>query len=155
MNAILATGYGSPEVLEFQSVAKPVAKNSEVLVKVYATAVTRADAMMRTGKPYAARLMLGLTKPKNGTPGTGFAGVVEAVGSEVENFQIGDRVFGETAMDFRANAEFLVIPENGVVLKMNDNMTFSFSPSESYMRLKSTSWPERMQALASPQPVFP
>ena len=116
MKAIVATGYGSPEVLQLQSVNKPVPNENELLVEVQASSATRADAMMRTGKPYIARLFVGLTKPKKGIPGTGFAGKIVQVGSGVSQFRVGDRVFGETAFGFSANAEFLKVPENGVVL---------------------------------------
>ena len=97
MKAIVATGYGSPKVFQLQQVDKPQPNANEVLVKVVNSAATTADAMMRTGKPYFARLFLGLNKPKQSIPGTGFAGVVESVGNEVKQFKEGDRVFGETA----------------------------------------------------------
>ena len=74
MNAIVATGYGRSEVLEFQKVAKPQAKANEVLVKIYAASATTADSMMLTGKPYLARVFMGLSKPKHEIPGTGFSG---------------------------------------------------------------------------------
>lgn len=125
MKAIVATGYGSPEVLQLQNVAKPFAAKNEVLVKVYATTATRADGMMRTGKPYFGRLITGLLKPKHPIPGTGFAGVVEATGDQVTSFKTGDRVFGETTLGFSTNAEYVSVPENGVMLKMPDNMSFA------------------------------
>lgn len=125
MNAIVAIGYGSPDVLKFKEVDKPEPKANEVLVKVKTASATKADAMMRTGKPYFARLIIGLSKPKKGIPGTGFAGIVEAVGADVKNFKVGDRIFGETAFGFRANAEYLVVPENGIVMPMPENMDFS------------------------------
>ncbi|WP_040303648.1 NAD(P)-dependent alcohol dehydrogenase [Algoriphagus machipongonensis] len=125
MKAIVATGYGTPEVFQLQSVTKPEPKANEVLVKVKTSAATKADAMMRTGKPYFARLFIGLTKPKTGIPGTGFAGIVEQVGENVSNFQVGDRVFGETAFGFKANAEFLTVSENGVILPLPENIEFA------------------------------
>ena len=125
MKAIVATGYGSPEVFQLQEVAKPQSGANEVIVKVYASTSTAADGMIRTGKPYFGRLITGLTKPKHPIPGTGFAGIVETVGTGVGKFQPGDRVFGETTVGFSANAEFLSISENGVILKMPDNMSFA------------------------------
>ena len=125
MNAIVATGYGSPEVLELQQVNKPQPKEKEVLVKVYATSATKADTMMRTGTPYFSRLFTGLLKPKNSIPGTGFAGVVESVGKDVTLLKPGDRVFGETTLGFSANAEYVAVPENGVILPMPENMRFT------------------------------
>ena len=125
MKAMVAVGYGAPEVLQLQEVAKPQPKSNEVLVKVITTSATTADAMMRTGKPYLGRLFIGLSKPKKGIPGTGFAGIIEEVGTEVSQYKVGDRVFGETAFGFRANAEFLTIAEDGVMLPMPEKMEFS------------------------------
>ena len=125
MKAIVATGYGSPEVLELHQVGKPQPKETEVLVKVYATSATKADTMMRTGTPYFGRLFTGLRKPKHPIPGTGFAGVVESVGEKVTAFKPGDRVFGETTLGFSSNAEFVAVPENGVILPMPENMRFT------------------------------
>ncbi|SHI45445.1 NADPH:quinone reductase [Tangfeifania diversioriginum] len=125
MKAIVATGYGAPNVLKLQQVEKPQPKENEVLVKVHANSATTADGMMRTGKPYFGRLMTGLTKPKHAIPGTGFAGIVETVGENVTSFKTGDRVFGETTLGFSTNAEFVAVPENGVILPMPENMSYA------------------------------
>lgn len=122
MKAIVAKGYGGPEVFQLQAVSKPQPKNNEILVRVHASSATTADGMMRTGKPYFGRLITGLLKPKHPIPGTGFAGVVEAVGANVNNFKVGDRVFGETTLGFSANAEYVAVPENGVLLPMPGGM---------------------------------
>ena len=125
MKAIVATGYGSPEVLQFQEVIKPVPKSNEVLVKVMTASATTADAMMRTGKPYIARLFVGLTKPKKAIPGTGFAGIVEQVGDDVKDIAVGTRVFGETTFGFSSNAEYLTVSSQGVILHMPENLDFA------------------------------
>lgn len=124
MKAIVATGYGNADVLQLQEVTLPKPKNTEILVRVHATSATTADTMMRTGKPYFARLFLGFTKPKCPIPGTGFAGVVEEVGADASNYKKGDRVFGETTFGFSANAQYLTVPETGVVLLMPTGMDF-------------------------------
>lgn len=142
MKAIVASGYGSPDVYQVRNVAKPVPGAGEVLIKVYAASVTTADGMMRTGKPYFGRLMTGIRKPKHPIPGTGFAGVVEAVGEGVDSFGIGDRVFGETTLGFSTNAEYFTIPESGVILPLPENMkmteaaTFCDGPLTSWNFLK-------------------
>lgn len=125
MKAIVATGYGAPDVLQLQQVAKPAPKENEVLVKIYASTVTTADGMMRTGTPYFGRLFTGLSKPKHPIPGTGFAGVVEAIGKKVTSFQPGDEVFGETTLGASTNAEFVSIPETGVILPKPENLGFN------------------------------
>lgn len=124
MNAIIAKGYGGPEVFEFTQVEKPIAKENEVVVKIMVSSATRADGMIRTGKPYFGRLMTGISKPKNPIPGTGFAGVIDSVGSAVTKFKKGDRVFGETTLSFSTNAEFVAVPENGVMIHMPENMPY-------------------------------
>ena len=125
MKAIVATGYGNPEVLQMTTVEKPVEKENEVLLKVYASSATTADGMMRTGKPYFGRLFTGFRKPKHAIPGTGFAGIIVSVGGKVKKFQRGDKVFGETTLGFSTNAEYVAVPENGVILPMPENMSFA------------------------------
>ena len=124
MHAIVLTGYGTPEVIKFKEVEMPKPKANEVLVKVHACSATRADSMMRTGKPYIGRLFLGLRKPKHTTPGTGFAGEVVSTGSETSTFRIGDQVFGETTTNFSANAQYVTVPEEGVILKKPENLSY-------------------------------
>lgn len=149
MKAIVMTGYGSPDVLTFQEVAKPVPKPDEVLLRVHASSATTADGMMRTGTPYFGRLILGLTKPKHPIPGTGFAGRVEAVGAGVTQFQPGDRVFGETTLGFSANAEYLAVPESGVICRMPGQL--SYAEAATFCDGGITSW-NYLRHLANIQP---
>jgi NADPH:quinone reductase-like Zn-dependent oxidoreductase len=124
MKAIVATGYGSPEVFRFTEVEKPQPKENQILVKVHVSSSTTADGMIRTGKPYFGRLITGLFKPKHPIPGTGFAGVVVSVGSSVSKFEVGDAVFGETTTGFNTNAEYVAVYEDGVVLHKPGNLSF-------------------------------
>src|SRR6202165_3067099 len=95
MKAIAQDVYGVPgAVLELQDIAKPVAKDGEVLVRVHAASVHVGDWMLVTGVPYIARPAYGLRKPKNRVPGTDVAGTVEAVGQGVTELRPGDEVFG-------------------------------------------------------------
>lgn len=125
MNAIVATGYGSADVLTFTQVERPAPKAKEVLVKVHAASATRAESMMLTGKPYIGRLFMGLNKPKHEIPGTGFAGEIAAIGEEVTKFQIGEAVFGLTTTHFSTNAEYVTVPEDGVILPKPEILGFS------------------------------
>jgi len=124
MKAIITTAYGSPEVFKLDTVAKPKVKANEILVKIHASAVTKADTMMRTGKPYIGRLMLGLTKPKNEIWGTGFSGIIEAVGSDVTKYKAGDKVFGENIDSMGTYAEYVTVPEDGIVAHLPENLSF-------------------------------
>ena len=125
MKAIIATGYGNHEVLKLKEVDFPKPNQNEVLVKVYASSATRADTMMISGKPFFARMFIGLRKPKSPIPGTGFAGIVTSVGKGISKFSIGDEVFGETTLGFSANAEFVSVPEDGVILHKPENLSFA------------------------------
>jgi NADPH:quinone reductase-like Zn-dependent oxidoreductase len=68
---------------------------------------------------------LGIRKPKHPIQGTGFAGIVETVGKNVTTLKPGDRVFGETTFGFSTNAEYLTVPENGVILTMPEGLSFA------------------------------
>ncbi|MAZ73927.1 MAG: NAD(P)-dependent alcohol dehydrogenase [Flavobacteriaceae bacterium] len=120
MKAAIYKKYGSPEVIELVEREKPAPKSNEVLVRIKASSVTRADTMMRQGQPKFGRLFLGLLKPKNTSLGTGFSGVVESVGSEVTQFKIGDAVFGEKLFSNGCNAEYVCIADN-LVLDIKPN----------------------------------
>jgi len=125
MKAIVATKYGNYQVLKLKEVPVPGGKENEVLVKVYASSATTADVMMLSGKPFFSRLFIGLRKPKHSIPGTGFAGEVIAIGEKVSSFKMGDKVFGETTLGFSTNAEFVSVPEDGVILHKPGNLSFA------------------------------
>lgn len=123
MKAAIYTNYGPPEVIRVIDVEKPSPKSNEILVKIKASSVTRADAMMRQGVPKFGRLFLGLFKPKNTALGTGFSGVVESVGEQVKKFKIGDEVFGEKLFSNGCNAEYLCIAEDLVISIKPNNIS--------------------------------
>ncbi|WP_461630627.1 NAD(P)-dependent alcohol dehydrogenase [Labilibaculum euxinus] len=125
MKAIIAEGYGNHDVLKLKNIAIPKPTENKVLVKVHACSATRADVMMLSGKPYFSRLFLGIRKPKYSIPGTGFAGEVVEVGSSVLKFTIGDAVFGETTLGFSTNAEYVTVPEDGVILHKPENLSYT------------------------------
>ena len=95
MKAIVYTEYGPPDVLQLQEIAKPTPKDNEVLVKVHAASINYIDWQVLSGESFFLRLMTGgLLKPKFKILGDDIAGQVEAVGSNVKQFQPGDEVFG-------------------------------------------------------------
>lgn len=124
MKAMITTSYGSPDVFKLENVAKPVPTSNQVLIKIYASAVTKADTMMRTGSPFIGRLFTGIRKPKHAIWGTGFAGVIESIGSEVTLFKVGQKVFGESIDTMGAYAEYITVPENGIIAHLPKNLNF-------------------------------
>ncbi|HEX2909487.1 MAG TPA: NAD(P)-dependent alcohol dehydrogenase [Chloroflexia bacterium] len=130
MKAIVATKYGPPEVLKLTEVAKPVPKDHELLVKVYATSVNAGDYRMRSFDVppmlwLPSRLALGFTKPKNPVFGMELAGEVEAVGRAVTRFKPGDQVFASTLeAGFGAHSEYKCLNEGGAVVTKPANMTY-------------------------------
>lgn len=123
MQAIEYAQYGAPEVLHLKEVTKPSPKSKEVLIRVYATTVTAADLMMRTGKPYLGRLYTGLTGPKRTILGFEFAGEVVGVGEAVTLFKVGDKVFGGTTT-LGCYAEYVCVSEHDVLTTMPDNISY-------------------------------
>jgi NADPH:quinone reductase-like Zn-dependent oxidoreductase len=95
MKAMVYTEFGEPDVLQLKEVEKPVPKEDEVLVKVYAASVNYFDWQILTGESFFLRLTTGgLRKPRQQILGDDMAGRVEAVGRNVKQFQPGDEVFG-------------------------------------------------------------
>lgn len=125
MKAIVYTEFGPPDVLKLQDVAQPAPKDDEVLIKVHAAAVNYGDWAFLRGKPFLVRLMgAGLSKPENTILGADIAGLVEAVGGSVTQFQPGDAVYGDiSACGFGGFAEYVCVPEKPLALKPS-NITF-------------------------------
>jgi NADPH:quinone reductase-like Zn-dependent oxidoreductase len=126
MKAIVYRCYGAPEVLQYEDVAKPVAGDTEVLVKVHAAGVNPLDWHYMRGKPYLMRLLAGIGAPVDSTMGVDFAGVVEAVGKDVTRFQPGDEVFGGKSGSF---AEYLTLGEDRSIALKPSNMSFKQAAS--------------------------
>ena len=121
MRAVVQDRYGSSEVLRLARVARPVLGDNQVLLHVNAAGLDRGTEHLMTGKPYVARLFVGLRKPKNPIPGRDAAGTVAAVGSSVTRFAIGDEVYGVAPGSF---AEYAVAPE-GKLARKPENLSFA------------------------------
>jgi NADPH:quinone reductase-like Zn-dependent oxidoreductase len=100
MKAVTRRTYGGPDELAFESVPVPEPGADELLVRVRAASLNMADWHLMTGEPWLVRPTLGLRRPRTATFGSDVAGVVEAVGSDVTGFSVGDRVFGNSGHAF-------------------------------------------------------
>ncbi len=157
MKATVYTEYGPPDVLHFSEVEKPTTRDNEVLIRVRATSVNFGDTMARNFKaitprkfsmPFLfwllTRVSLGLRKPKIAILGNEFAGEIEAVGKKAERFKKGDRVFGYRGQSFGAYAEYLCMPEDGVLAIKPANMTYEEAAVVPYGAIHALSLLRRM-----------
>ena len=115
MRAAIITRPGGPEVLEIQDVPTPEPQGDQVLVRVHASGINRADLLQRAGGYPAPP-----GSPSN-IPGLEFAGIVEAVGPLVRMWKPGQRVMGLAGGG--AQAEYILEPE-GLLVEIPDNLDF-------------------------------
>ena len=94
IRAAVHSRYGPPDCLEVRQVPRPEPGPGELVVRVRAAAVNPLDWYVTAGLPLIARASMGMRRPKQPLAGVDLAGVVQAVGSAVTQFQIGDEVFG-------------------------------------------------------------
>jgi len=124
MKAIINEKYGSPDILELREVERPEPKPNQVLVKVLAASVNRADYYLLKGEPFPVRLAAGFFKPKNQILGADIAGVVERIGSKVDQLKVGDEVYGDlSSAGFGGFAEYVAVDEN-LLTKKPSNLSF-------------------------------
>jgi NADPH:quinone reductase-like Zn-dependent oxidoreductase len=125
MRAIQYCEYGSPDaVLKLQEVERPVPSDNQILVRVRAVSLRFYDGGMLEGG--IGQLIFGLRKPKNTTPGSDFAGTVEAVGKNVTEFKPGDEVFGVRA---GCLAEYVCVRQSGAIALKPGNVSFEQAAS--------------------------
>lgn len=118
MKAIVCNKYGSPDVLELKEIEKPLPLENQVLVKVHTASLNFGNLVLLKGKPFLARFAFGLRRPKYAIPGGDIAGIVEAVGKNVKQFQPGDEVFGDlSGCGWGGFAEYVSVPEFALALK--------------------------------------
>lgn len=121
MKTIVYTKYGSPDVLQLKEVEKPTPKENEVLIKVHAASINSWDWDLLTGT-FQGRIGVFLN-PKFNILGCDISGRVEAVGNDVKNIKIGDKVFGDTSgfreRDWGGFAQYVCAREEILALKPN------------------------------------
>ncbi|WP_339712958.1 NAD(P)-dependent alcohol dehydrogenase [uncultured Kriegella sp.] len=120
MKASIRRNYCLPSQLKIEQIEKPIPKDNEVLIRVYATTVNRTDCANLTAKPFIMRFVLGLFKPRKIIVGTDFAGEVIAIGKNVNSINMGDRVFGFNDTGSESQAEYLTtVTENTFTIPKN------------------------------------
>ncbi|SPF75223.1 2-haloacrylate reductase [Aliiroseovarius pelagivivens] len=124
MKAAVVTGYGSPERLTLCDVPTPQPAKNEVRVRVHASTVNRTDTATLRAHPFFMRAATGLLRPQMQSLGMDFAGVVDALGTEVSSFQVGDRVFGMSSERFGAHAEYLCIPVEDAIAHIPEGIPY-------------------------------
>jgi NADPH:quinone reductase-like Zn-dependent oxidoreductase len=131
MKAVVYDRYGPPNVLRIEEVEKPRPKDDEVLVRIRAAAVTRADCATREANRRSgpavmvlSRLVSGLRRPRQRILGSEFAGEVAAVGEAAREFESGDQVFGSTGFRFGAHAEYLCISEAARIARKPERLSY-------------------------------
>lgn len=122
MRAAVAERYGAPSrVVAIRDVEMPEPGPEEVLVRVRASSVNIADWYGVVGRPWVARVASGVRRPKETRLGVDYAGVVEAVGSDVTAFRPGDEVFGGRT---GAYAEYVVAKADRAIVTKPAGVSF-------------------------------
>ncbi|MGR3810504.1 NAD(P)-dependent alcohol dehydrogenase [Jiulongibacter sp. NS-SX5] len=140
MKAILQFNYGSPDNIELGTYQKPKPLKNQILVKIHASTVNDWDWSLVRGKPILYRLLYGIRKPKIPIPGIEYAGVIEAVGEDVTDFRIGQRVFGDTSSEkWGTMAEYICLSPEAVQLIPDqiDDITAAALPHASLLAYQS------------------
>jgi NADPH:quinone reductase-like Zn-dependent oxidoreductase len=137
MRAAVYERYGPPEVVKITDVEKPKPKDDEVLIRIRATTITRADHRLRaldvpTGFGLPMRLATGIFKPRQPILGSELAGDLEAVGAQVRTFQVGDPVFAFADLGLRCHAEYRCMPASGALARKPSNLTYEQAAALSF-----------------------
>ena len=113
MKAAVRDRYGTPDVVRIEDVETPTPAEDQILVRVHAASVNRADLDGIQPRPTFVRLFIGVRRPRIRRLGIDVAGTVEAVGSGVTRFRAGDRVFSDLfGQGLGAFAEYTCAPES-------------------------------------------
>jgi NADPH:quinone reductase-like Zn-dependent oxidoreductase len=137
VKAIVYERYGPPDVLQLKEVAKPTAKDDEVLIEVRATTASSGDARLRAmnlpaGFGLVGRLAFGVFAPRRGILGAELSGMIAAVGKNVTRFEVADPVVAMAGAGMGCYAEFRAIREDGALAKKPANLTFEEAAAMSF-----------------------
>lgn len=124
MKAAVYYQYGPPEVVRIADIPKPAPAADEILIRVHASTVNRTDCGFRSAEYVITRLFSGLFRPKRPVLGCEYAGEIESVGSAVNDFAPGDRIFGFQEWTFGAHAEYFVQKASDPFTRIPEGMTY-------------------------------
>ncbi len=152
MKAIIYTEFGPPDVLKLAEVPTPNPRDGDVLIRVHAASVAYGDLLARDFKHVTAsefnmplplllpmRLVFGVRKPRVNILGSEFAGEVVAVGRAVTRFKPGDPVMGYLGQRMGAYAEYVCMPESGLLAIKPATMSYAEAAAVPYGAVMATS----------------
>jgi len=141
MKAIACTKYGPPDVLKLVEYERPVPRDDEILIKIYATSVTNSDIFIRGSQiplrfRIPMRVMIGITRPRNDIIGEVLSGEVVQAGAKTRRFKAGDQVFGLTGFSLGAYADYKCMKEGdskrGCIALKPDSISHEEATSAAY-----------------------
>ncbi|WP_291870491.1 NAD(P)-dependent alcohol dehydrogenase [Maribacter sp.] len=124
MKASIRRKYGASSKITIENIEKPIPKDNEVLIKVYATTVNRTDCAILTAQPFIMRFILGFFKPKKIILGTDFAGKVVAVGKNIKSSITNDKVFGFADTGLESQAEYIALTPKEHLFSIPENIDY-------------------------------
>jgi len=153
MKAAICTKYGPPEVFRIELRDAPVPNDDEVLIKVFAASVTNSDIFIRGSQiplryRIFMRIMMGITKPRNGILGEVLSGEIVQTGSKIRRFHVSDQIFGLTGFSLGAYADYKCMKETdskrGCLALKPRNISHEDATSAAYGGLLALQWLEKM-----------
>ncbi len=150
MKAAVCTAYGPPEVLQIRSVPDPRPRDKEVCIRLFATAVTASDCIVRGLKlrgvyRLAMRAAFGIRAPRRGIIGMIAAGEIESVGRDITSFKPGDQVFGMNGFRAGTYAEKVCWPATSELALRPANLTYEESAALPYGGLIASFFMRRLK----------
>ncbi len=150
MRAAVCTAYGPPEVLQVRTVPDPRPRDKEVCIRLFATAVTASDCIVRGLKLRGVyrlfmRAAFGIRAPRKGIIGMIAAGEIESVGGEVTSFKPGDKVFGMNGFRAGTYAEKVCWPASSALAIRPANLTYEESAALPYGGLIASFFVRRLK----------
>ena len=126
MKAVTYDRYGGSEELRLSSIEIPEPAKDQVRVKVSACAVNLSDWEYLSGSPFYARLIGGLFRPGSRVLGSDIVGVIDKLGADVSELEVGQRIMGDFVMTRGGFAEYACVPASDAAI-VPDGLTDEFA----------------------------